>query len=191
MQQSVVVVDRRRLQELLINAPTSLFFLLETARARSNQRRPPFFYAVFIVHLEKRSTCVETHGAAGVQLTAQERKRLEVNKQVLELARDKHRHEPKSDGYQLPDSYEDEQGRIDTRKREDVLTARRVQSTSVHRPSALQITVGNILTYLPSSSRKKRTSFIQIPPEGFCRVPAEAPRNSHRGGASTNSLEQL
>ncbi|CAM9102126.1 unnamed protein product, partial [Choristocarpus tenellus] len=57
-------------------------------------------------------------------LTDLERRRIEVSKQILQLAKDPHRHEPKSDHYQLPDAYEDEQGRIDLRKREDVLTAR-------------------------------------------------------------------
>lgn len=47
-----------------------------------------------------------------------------MSKQVLQLAKDPNRHEPKSDAYQLPDAYEDEQGRIDTRRREDLLTAR-------------------------------------------------------------------
>ncbi len=62
--------------------------------------------------------------AAGVELTAAEKKKIEVSKKVLELARDPNRHAPKTDAYQLPDAYEDEQGRIDTRRREDVLTAR-------------------------------------------------------------------
>ncbi|CAN0493772.1 unnamed protein product, partial [Ectocarpus sp. 12 AP-2014] len=60
----------------------------------------------------------------GVELTAAEKKKIEVSKKVLELAKDPNRHQPKSDAYQLPDAYEDEQGRKDTRRREDVLTAR-------------------------------------------------------------------
>ncbi|CAM9427278.1 unnamed protein product, partial [Ectocarpus fasciculatus] len=60
----------------------------------------------------------------GVELTAAEKKKIEVSKKVLELAKDPNRHAPKTDAYQLPDAYEDEQGRIDSRKREDVLTAR-------------------------------------------------------------------
>ncbi|CAM9385113.1 unnamed protein product [Ectocarpus sp. 12 AP-2014] len=60
----------------------------------------------------------------GVELTAAEKKKIEVSKKVLELAKDPNRHAPKTDAYQLPDAYEDEQGRIDSRKREDALTAR-------------------------------------------------------------------
>lgn len=59
-----------------------------------------------------------------MELTANERQKIEVSRQVLELAKDPNRHAPKTDAYQLPDAYEDEQGRIDTRRREDVLTAR-------------------------------------------------------------------
>lgn len=68
--------------------------------------------------------CVSLGPSQGVELTAAEKKKIEVSKKVLELAKDPHRHEPKTDAYQLPDAYEDEQGRIDTRRREDVLTAR-------------------------------------------------------------------
>lgn len=67
----------------------------------------------------------------GVELTADERKKIEVSKQVLQLAKDPHRHAPKTDAYQLPDAYEDEQGRIDSRRREDVLTARHVIMTCI------------------------------------------------------------
>lgn len=59
-------------------------------------------------------------------MTDLERRRIEISKQVLQLAKDPNRHAPKSDHYQLPDAYEDEQGRIDQRRKEDVLTARSV-----------------------------------------------------------------
>lgn len=62
-----------------------------------------------------------------MELTDLEKRRIEVSKQILQLAKDSDRHDPKSDAYQLPDAYEDEQGRINTRRREDVLTARWVK----------------------------------------------------------------
>lgn len=74
---------------------------------------------LLLLHILHSATTV-----AGVELTAGEKKKIEVSKKVLELAKDPNRHAPKTDAYQLPDAYEDEQGRIDTRRREDVLTAR-------------------------------------------------------------------
>ncbi|CAM9520621.1 unnamed protein product, partial [Phaeothamnion confervicola] len=60
----------------------------------------------------------------GVTLTDAERRRIEITKQVIQLARDPERFDPKADRYRLPDAYEDEQGRLDLKKRENVLTAR-------------------------------------------------------------------
>ncbi len=60
----------------------------------------------------------------GVKLTDLERKRIELSKQILRLAKDPDRFDPKGNYYQLPDAYEDEQGRIDIARREEVLTKR-------------------------------------------------------------------
>jgi len=61
----------------------------------------------------------------GVELTEAERKRREVNENIIRMATDKHRFSYKDDGYQMPDTYEDaETGRVDRRKREGALTAR-------------------------------------------------------------------
>jgi pre-mRNA-splicing factor ATP-dependent RNA helicase DHX16 len=60
----------------------------------------------------------------GVALTKLEKQRIELSKQVLKLAKDPNRFDPKADFYQLPDAYEDEQGRLDSKRREAVLTKR-------------------------------------------------------------------
>ncbi|CAM9175049.1 unnamed protein product [Chrysoparadoxa australica] len=60
----------------------------------------------------------------GIELTDIEKKRIEISKQVLQLAKDPYRFDPKADYYQLPDSYEDEQGRIDRERKEAVMTQR-------------------------------------------------------------------
>lgn len=59
-----------------------------------------------------------------VPLTAEEKKRKELNKNILNMATDRYRFSYKDDGYKLPDTYEDEHGRLDKAKRESVLTAR-------------------------------------------------------------------
>ena len=60
----------------------------------------------------------------GVELTAEERKRRELQQQILSMAKDKHRFTYKDEGYHIPDAYEDENGRVDRAKREAALTAR-------------------------------------------------------------------
>ena len=64
---------------------------------------------------------------AGEKLSAAEQRRREVNKKILELAKDKHRFSYKDDGYHIPDGYEDSEGRVDKRKKEAVLHARYVE----------------------------------------------------------------
>ena len=60
-----------------------------------------------------------------VILTEEEKKKIELNKKIISLARDKQRFDYKDDGYLMPDAYEDaETGRIDKKKREGALTAR-------------------------------------------------------------------
>lgn len=60
----------------------------------------------------------------GIKLSKEEIKRRELNKRILDLAKDRERFTYKDDGYQMPDTYEDERGRVDKEKRESVLTAR-------------------------------------------------------------------
>lgn len=60
----------------------------------------------------------------GVALTEIEKRRIAISKEVLKLAKDPHRFDPKADHYQIPEAMEDEDGKIDTRKREALLTAR-------------------------------------------------------------------
>jgi pre-mRNA-splicing factor ATP-dependent RNA helicase DHX16 len=60
----------------------------------------------------------------GVELTAEERKRKELNQKILSMARNKYRFDVQDDGYHIPDGYEDERGRIDKDKRDAVLTTR-------------------------------------------------------------------
>ena len=59
-----------------------------------------------------------------VELTAEEKKRRDLNKQILTMARSKYRFDEKEDGYHMPDGYEDENGRVIKEKRDAVLTAR-------------------------------------------------------------------
>lgn len=60
----------------------------------------------------------------GMNVTAEEKKRRELQQQILSLAKDKHRFSYKDDGYHIPDTYEDEHGYVDRAKKEAVLTAR-------------------------------------------------------------------
>lgn len=60
----------------------------------------------------------------GMNLTAEERKRREINNKILTMAKDRHRFSYKDDGYHMPDTYEDERGLVDKNKREAALTAR-------------------------------------------------------------------
>ena len=59
-----------------------------------------------------------------IQLTAEEKHRIELNKKILSMAKDKYRFDYKDDGYHIPDGYEDDQGRIIKEKRDAALTAR-------------------------------------------------------------------
>ena len=59
-----------------------------------------------------------------VPLTAEEQRRKVLNKNILDMATDRYRFGYKDDGYKLPDTYEDEHGRVDKAKRESLLTAR-------------------------------------------------------------------
>lgn len=60
----------------------------------------------------------------GVELTAEEKKRLELNQKILTMTKNKYRFDVQDDGYHIPDGYEDERGRIDKQKRDAVLTTR-------------------------------------------------------------------
>lgn len=57
-------------------------------------------------------------------ITKEEKKRRELSKKILDMAKDRNRFEYKDNGYQMPDSYEDEHGRLDREKRDAVLTSR-------------------------------------------------------------------
>lgn len=59
-----------------------------------------------------------------MELTAEEKRRLQLQKNIINMAKDKHRFSYKDDGYHIPDGYEDENGRVNKEKREAVLTAR-------------------------------------------------------------------
>jgi pre-mRNA-splicing factor ATP-dependent RNA helicase DHX16 len=60
----------------------------------------------------------------GVRLTQEEQRRREIQKQILDMAKDRQRFSYKDDGYNMPETYEDESGRVDKSKRESVLTQR-------------------------------------------------------------------
>ena len=58
-------------------------------------------------------------------LSAQERRAHQANKEVLRIAAEiDKRRQKKLDGYQMPSGYEDEEGRIDTKKRDKLLETR-------------------------------------------------------------------
>jgi pre-mRNA-splicing factor ATP-dependent RNA helicase DHX16 len=60
----------------------------------------------------------------GERLTKEEQRRLKLNQRILSMATDKQRFTYKDNGYHIPDGYEDDEGRIDKKKRESVLTKR-------------------------------------------------------------------
>jgi pre-mRNA-splicing factor ATP-dependent RNA helicase DHX16 len=60
----------------------------------------------------------------GMRITKREQRDLDYKKQVLRLAEDRMKIEDKYDGYQLPDDYITEQGKIDRKKKENVLYQR-------------------------------------------------------------------
>jgi len=60
----------------------------------------------------------------GLKLTKEKKKKYLLNQKILNLGKDKYRFTYKDDGYHIPDSYEDNQGYLDRKKRDAVLTAR-------------------------------------------------------------------
>lgn len=60
----------------------------------------------------------------GMKITKRERRDLEYKKQVLKLAEDRMKIDDKWDGYQLPEDYFTEQGKIDRKKKENALYSR-------------------------------------------------------------------
>ncbi|KAG8698317.1 hypothetical protein FRC08_006001 [Ceratobasidium sp. 394] len=60
----------------------------------------------------------------GMRITKREQRDLDYKKQVLRLAEDRMKIQDKYDGYQLPEDYITEQGKIDRKKKENVLYQR-------------------------------------------------------------------
>ncbi|KAF8600296.1 hypothetical protein BDV93DRAFT_268601 [Ceratobasidium sp. AG-I] len=60
----------------------------------------------------------------GMRITKREQRDLDYKKEVLRLAEDRMKIEDKYDGYQLPEDYITEQGKIDRKKKENVLYQR-------------------------------------------------------------------
>ena len=60
----------------------------------------------------------------GVEITKEEKKRMELNRKILNMAKDRYRFEYKDDGYHIPDAYDNPDGTINKEKREAVLTTR-------------------------------------------------------------------
>ncbi|CAE7148572.1 unnamed protein product, partial [Rhizoctonia solani] len=60
----------------------------------------------------------------GMKITKREQRDLDYKKQVLALAESRLKIKDKYEGYQLPDEYENEQGKIDKKKKENVLYQR-------------------------------------------------------------------
>ncbi|CAE6457805.1 unnamed protein product, partial [Rhizoctonia solani] len=60
----------------------------------------------------------------GMKITKREQRDLDYKKQVLALAESRMKIKDKYEGYQLPDEYENEQGKIDKKKKENVLYQR-------------------------------------------------------------------
>ncbi len=60
----------------------------------------------------------------GDKLSVEERRRLEINKRIIELAKGKTSMVEDAPRYRMPDMMEDEEGRLRKDKRDEVLTAR-------------------------------------------------------------------
>ncbi len=60
------------------------------------------------------------------KLSAAERRRKQLDKEILTMAKDKHRFSYKDDNYHIPESYEDSKGKVDRSKKESILRARYV-----------------------------------------------------------------
>lgn len=58
------------------------------------------------------------------RLTKAERRQLQLNRQILEMAKDEQRFSYKDDGYRIPESYEDSSGRTNKDKKNAALVAR-------------------------------------------------------------------
>jgi pre-mRNA-splicing factor ATP-dependent RNA helicase DHX16 len=59
-----------------------------------------------------------------VSVTKEEKRRIEIQRNIISMAKDKYRFSYKDDGYHMPDGYEDESGRINKEKKEAVLQSR-------------------------------------------------------------------
>jgi len=66
----------------------------------------------------------------GTQLTKEEQQRREVHKKILGMAQDRQRFSYKDDGYNMPQSYENEMGRVDKFKREGALNQRYIDEVA-------------------------------------------------------------
>ena len=80
-----------------------------------------FIYSFFYMLLGMRD---EDDLFEGVNMTREELKKREIQKQILSMAKDKYRFNYKDEGYHMPEGYVDANGRIDKAKREGALTAR-------------------------------------------------------------------
>ena len=67
----------------------------------------------------------------GEELTKEEIKRRELQKQIINMTKDEYRFSYKDDGYHMPDSYEKTDGTIDKEKRESALVSRYVEEERV------------------------------------------------------------
>jgi len=59
-----------------------------------------------------------------IEITAEEKQQREVKRKVLEIAKEKDRFDTEHRGYRMPEAYETEDGKLDTKKREAALMAR-------------------------------------------------------------------
>mmetsp|Transcript_10759 Transcript_10759/g.14008 ORF Transcript_10759/g.14008 Transcript_10759/m.14008 type:complete len:1072 (+) Transcript_10759:95-3310(+) len=60
----------------------------------------------------------------GMQKSGEEKRRMDLFNKILKMAKDRNRFKPDPDSYHIPDAYEDEDGRIDKQRKEEVLTSR-------------------------------------------------------------------
>lgn len=103
----------------LLNNKSAIEMIREASRQHYLERREQKELKLLEVSLRDENELFE-----GVPLTEQEKKRQEIQQNILNMAKDRDRFNYRDDGYHIPDGYEDERGKIDKSKRDAVLTAR-------------------------------------------------------------------
>ena len=111
--------ERRRLAEDVEARSRALPSLREHSRQEYLKKRE-----IQQLELLRREIADDEALFHGMKMTKRERKQLEEKKRLLQLAEERLKLEDKWEGYQLPEDYFTEQGKIDKKKKENVLYKR-------------------------------------------------------------------